>query len=134
MAAPRPGSQRSRVDTHRVGRRFEELVAERLEAEGWTILERNFRYGRREIDLIVRRDRTTAFVEVKGRRGTRCGDPLEAITPRKRREIEEVARFWVTRHGDEGLDYRFDAVGVREGAGGEIEIVHVEDAWRPGWR
>jgi putative endonuclease len=122
------------VDTHRVGRRFEDLAADWLSAAGWRILDRNTRFGRREIDLVVRRGPVVAFVEVKGRRGAGCGDPLAAITARKRAEIEEVARFWVARHGLPGVRYRFDAVAVRPLPHGGFEIEHVEDAWRPGWR
>jgi putative endonuclease len=122
------------VDTHRVGRRFEEMAADWLVRAGWRILDRNTRHGRREIDLVARRGALVAFIEVKGRRSGRCGDPLEAITPRKRAEIEEVARFWIARHGTPDLRYRFDAIGVRRGSDGLFEIEHVADAWRPGWR
>lgn len=117
-----------------MGRRFEDLAAGWLASRGWAVLERNVRFGRREIDLVIRRGAVVAFVEVKGRRGSRCGDPLDAITPRKRGEIEAVARIWVSRHGVHGARYRFDAVAVREAADGSLEIEHVEDAWRPGWR
>jgi putative endonuclease len=134
MEATRPARHLPRVDTHRVGRRFEELAADWLVRAGWRILDRNTRYGRREIDLVARRGSLVAFIEVKGRRSDRCGDPLEAITARKRAEIEEVARFWVERHGTPGLRYRFDAIAVRRDARGGLEVEHVEDAWRPGWR
>jgi putative endonuclease len=122
------------MDTHRIGRRFEDVAAAWLEARGWRIVERNVRFGRKEVDLVMRRGDLVVFVEVKGRRGGRYGHPLEAITPRKRHEIELVASWWLARAGDPALRCRFDAVAVTPGADGGVEIEHVEDAWRPGWR
>ena len=120
------------MDTHRAGRRFEGVAARHLEARGWRVIERNLRWHRKEIDLVVRRGDLVAFVEVKGRGGRECGHPLEAVTPRKRREIEAVARWWVASRGVAGLVYRFDAVAVEESADGRLRVEHVEDAWRPG--
>ena len=65
---------------HELGRRGEALAAELLEAAGWRILARNFRYRRKEIDLIARRGAVVAFVEVKARAGPAFGHPLEAVT------------------------------------------------------
>ena len=117
------------MDTHARGRRFEDHAARYLSAAGWTLLGRNVRAGRREIDLVIRRGRTVAFVEVKGRRDDRTGDPLAAITPRKQIEIARVAREWIRTHGRPGDEYRFDAVAVRCRPGGRVEVEHVEDAW-----
>lgn len=118
------------ADPHEFGRRCEELAAESLIAAGWRIVARNYRFGRREIDLIARRRRVVAFVEVKGRRGDGFGHPLEAITRRKREEIRRVAEQWIARNGGPGLIYRFDAVGVTLEAAGGPRVEHVEDAWR----
>jgi putative endonuclease len=113
-----------------VGDRGERLAAEHLERAGWTVLARNFRVGHREVDLVARRGEVVAFVEVKTRAGMGYGHPLEAITRRKRREIEQVAGCWLERHGVAGDVYRFDAVAVLLPTGGEPLIEHVEDAWR----
>jgi putative endonuclease len=90
--------------------------------------------GRLEIDLVARREKTVAFVEVKTRVGASFGSPLEAVTVAKRREIVRVASAWVDRFGRREDEYRFDVIGVtlRSGVGPRIE--HVEDAFRPGWR
>ena len=118
-----------------LGREGEAIAARHLEAAGWTVLERNYRAGRNEVDLIVRRGRTVAFVEVKSRRGNGFGHPLEAITERKRVEIAKVARAWMrARGGLRGLTLRFDAVAVRFGDSREARpapcVEHVADAWR----
>lgn len=96
---------------------------------GYEIVARNVRAGREEIDLIVRRRRTVAFVEVKGRAGRGRGHPLEAIDHRKRSAVARVARAWIREHGRAGDRYRFDAVAVLPGPAG-WEVEHVADAWR----
>jgi len=113
-----------------LGDRGERMAAEYLERAGWSILARNFRLGHREIDLVARRGEVVAFIEVKTRAGLGYGYPLEAITAKKRREIQQVAAAWMERHGRDGDVYRFDAVSVLVRAGGEPVIDHVEDAWR----
>lgn len=115
---------------HELGRKGEALAAELLEANGWRILARNFRFRRKEIDLIARRDGIVAFVEVKARAGPAFGHPLEAVTWAKRREIETAARAWVARYGRPADVYRFDTVAVLFGEGEPPRLLHVEDAWR----
>lgn len=112
-----------------LGVRGEDLATEFLERGGWRILHRNFRLGRKEIDLVVRRDGVVAFVEVKTRGGLDFGHPFEAITRRKQREIRQVAEAWIARHGTPDEDYRFDAVAVLIQAGSPPLIEHLEDAW-----
>lgn len=121
---------------HALGRWGEERAARFLERRGWRVLARNYRFGRREIDLVVRRGRVVAFVEVKTRAGEGFGPPQEAITALKRREIEAVASHFLARHELGDVEVRFDAVavtvGVRPGSR-VVGIEHLEDAWRPGW-
>ena len=120
------------ASTHEIGRRFEEAAARHLSERGWEILDRNVRFHHKELDLVIRRGALVAFVEVKGRRGRGYGHPLDAITWRKRREIEACARWWIERFGEEGLSYRFDAVAVERAADGGFVTTHIEDAWRLG--
>jgi putative endonuclease len=92
----------------------------------------NYRFGRREVDLVVRRGCLVAFVEVKTRAGSGFGAPEDAVTRLKRREIEAVAREFLWRHRLDDIDVRFDVVAIVVGTGrGVIRIEHLEDAWRP---
>ncbi|HSW30819.1 MAG TPA: YraN family protein [Longimicrobiales bacterium] len=121
---------------HALGRWGEGRAARFLERRGWTILARNYRFGRREVDLVVLRDGLLAFVEVKTRAGTGFGSPQDSITLLKRREIEAVAAQFVDRHRLHALAVRFDAMAIlvrRRAGGSDVIIEHVEDAWRPGW-
>ena len=127
---PRPGTGASAVAR---GRRFEDAAAADLAARGYRVLGRNVRFGHKEVDLVVEREGVVAFVEVKGRYGSRSGHPLDAVTPGKRREVEAVARWWVRTHPP-AAGYRFDAVAVeaRDHDPSGWEITHIPDAWRPG--
>lgn len=115
---------------HELGRRGEDLAAEWLQERGWELLERNFRLGHKEIDIVARRDDLVAFVEVKTRAGLGWGHPFESITRAQRREIARVATAWIDRHGPRGCLYRFDAIAVLWAAGREPVVEHLEGAWR----
>ena len=109
-----------------------ERIAERwLRRQGWRVVQRRFRNGRRDIDLVVERDGTVAFVEVKARRGAGFGGPVEAVNWRKQRELTRSARVWIDRHGRERESYRFDVVGVLVD-GERVRVRHVENAFALG--
>ena len=109
------------------------LLGERIAArwmlqEGWTIAAHRFRSGHRDVDLVMRRGREIAFVEVKARRGQEFGDPVEAVHHRKRRELVKSAQVWADRFGNSSNIYRFDVVGVLL-TGQKVRIRHVENAF-----
>ncbi len=106
-----------------------ERIAERwLRARGWRVLARRFRSGRRDLDLVVARDGVVAFVEVKARRGTAFGDPVQAVHWRKQRELARSALVWLDRHGRPDLPCRFDVIGVLV-EGSRVRVRHVENAF-----
>ena len=107
-----------------------ERVAQRwLEKGGWRVLQRRFRSGHRDIDLIVERNGLVAFVEVKARRAGEFGDPVEAVNWRKQRELSRSASVWIDRHGRPGEVYRFDVIGVLV-AGERVRVRHVANAFQ----
>ena len=106
-----------------------ERIAERwLRRRGWRVVQRRFRSGHRDIDLVVERDGTVAFVEVKARQGADFGGPVQAVNYRKRKQLERSAMVWIDRHGQESESYRFDVVGVLLN-GAEVRVCHVENAF-----
>jgi putative endonuclease len=97
------------------GRAAEEAAAQRLVRDGWTLLGRNVRVGRGELDLIARRRGVLAFVEVKARRTAEYGAPEDAVDPRKRRQVARLAELWlaVRPWALRGVtDVRFDVIAV----------------------
>ena len=116
------------LNRRRVGDRGEALALEYLAEKGYTPIERNYRTRFGEIDLVVRDEGTLVFVEVKLRRGTDFGNPLEAVTPRKRARIRLVAELYLAEKGTSYDEVRFDVVGILLRAG-KPEVRHVEDAF-----
>lgn len=106
-----------------------ERIAERwLRKRGWRIVQRRFRSGHRDIDLVVEQSGVVAFVEVKARRGDRFGDPVEAVNWRKQKELGRSARVWIDRHGRPTDAYRFDVVGILV-CERRVRVRHVEGAF-----
>ena len=116
-----------------LGEKGEQLAADHLVALGWRVLDRRFRSGHRDIDLIVERrsgaSRVIAFVEVKTRADRGFGGPLGAVHWRKQREMAHAARHWMSRHRLPNDTFRFDVVGIVYGSGAP-EVVHIENAFR----
>ncbi len=113
----------------RFGEHAERLAVAYLERGGWRILDRNWRFHHKEIDLVAERDGLVAFIEVKARGAARLAHPLEAIGAAKRRDLATAARAWVAARGAPYRAFRFDAISVTRGAAG-TSVRHVEDAWR----
>jgi putative endonuclease len=106
-----------------------ERIAERwLKRQGWRVLQRRFRSGHRDIDLVVEQEGTVAFVEVKARRGLAFGDPVEAVNWSKQKELVRSASVWIDRHGRPAESYRFDVVGVLV-EGDRVRVRHVPNAF-----
>ena len=116
-----------------------ERIAERwLRRQGWRVVQRRFRSGHRDIDLVMERDGTVAFVEVKARAGLGFGGPIEAVNWSKQKELARSASVWIERHGRVGEAYQFDVVGVLV-EGERVRVRHVpnafslaESSWAPG--
>ena len=111
-----------------LGELGERIAARWLRRGGWRIVAHRFRSGHRDIDLVVEREGTVAFVEVKARRSGGFGGPVEAVGWRKQRELARSAAVWIDRHGQPGEAYRFDVIGVVV-AGGSVRVRHVENAF-----
>lgn len=129
-----------------MGRAAEEVVACRLLASGWAILERNARTRHGEIDIVAVDRADLVFVEVKaGREGSLAGPerPVLAIGPRKQRRLRRLAAAWLAERrpstptgSDRRLgarrqgNLRFDAVGVTFAADGSVaDFEHIRSAW-----
>ncbi|HEX5848251.1 MAG TPA: YraN family protein, partial [Rubrobacter sp.] len=97
-----------RLTNRSAGARGEDLALRYLIGRGYELVERNYRNRRGEIDLIVRKRDTIVFVEVKLRRSTGFGDPLEAVTPRKQATIRSLAEQYLADYQPDYDTLRFD--------------------------
>ena len=94
---------------------FEQRALRHYRLRGYRILGTNVWSGGYELDLVVRRGRRLAFVEVKAKSGERLGDPLEMVTKEKQRRLRLAAEAWLASHPEcAGLEARFDVVAVRK--------------------
>ena len=114
-------------DKIKTGSKGEQLAAEFLSGKGFEIVARNYRHARGEIDMIVRRDDWTIFVEVKTRSSLDFGQPEEFVTPGQARKIYDAAEEFIFSTDWQG-HVRFDVVSVLMKGEECLEIEHFEDA------
>jgi putative endonuclease len=98
----------------------EKLAAAHYRAQGYAVLERNWRCRTGEIDLICARGTTLVICEVKARTGSAHGHPLEAVTAPKQRRLRRLAAVYLQRQERRWSDVRFDVAGVLDGT---LEVV-----------
>lgn len=108
-----------------LGRTGERLAMERLIAQGYQIVERNFRCRYGEIDLIAEEGTDLVFIEVKTRRGTSHGLPEDAVTLAKQRKIIQVATHYLDLHTCAECSWRIDVVAVQLSASGKLEEIRI---------
>ncbi|MCH8173234.1 MAG: YraN family protein [Proteobacteria bacterium] len=120
-----PRDKKSRKKAYARGHKGEGLAALYLRLKGYRILERRYQTPVGEVDLIARRGRTLAFVEVKARQNYHDG--VEAITRRQQLRTIKAAEYFLSSHpGMASLDLRFDAIIALPG----FQLRHLEGAWQ----
>ena len=100
----------------------EDLVAAWYVRAGYTIIARNWRCPRGELDIVAWRDGVLVVCEVKARRSTNFGDPFEAITPAKMQRLRRATAAFVAARPSPLLridQIRFDAASV---IGARVEV------------
>jgi putative endonuclease len=108
------------------GRRGEVIAAWYLWLSGWRILARRQRVGAGEVDLVARKGRTVAFVEVKWRASSAALDL--AIDARRLKRVARAAEALASRYAKPGDDVRIDVILVAPGAWPR----RIANAWQPG--
>ena len=135
VRAARGGDGRPRDHRRTLGRYGEKLAVEHLLARGFSLLARNYRTRRGEIDLIAFDGRTLIFVEVKTHQLGRLQppasvSPLAYLSAGQLARYRPVAQAWLDdpRHASPVAQrMRFDAIGVLVNAkGAVVDLQHVE--------
>lgn len=111
-----------------VGREGEALAANFLQQKGYEIVDRNWHYGPKEIDIVAREGDTMVFVEVKTRSTLAFELPQEAVTKKKMKNLVEAADAYMIQNNID-LEGRFDIVAVLNGNPPKV-IEHLEGAWQ----
>ena len=112
-----------------LGQQGETEAAAFLEAKGYRILERNWRSGRAELDIVAMDGTTLVFVEVKTRSDDTFERPEMAVDARKRRLMARAAADFMRQRGHEWA-IRFDILSLIL-RGGVFYVDHFEDAFFP---
>ncbi len=110
-----------------LGKKGEQLALELLEKKGYTILDKNWRYQKAEVDIIAQKGNTLAIVEVKTRSGTDFGSPQDFVKPKKIKLLVAAIDEYVTSK-DLDVEVRFDIIAIIKN-GGSFSIEHFEDAF-----
>jgi len=122
------------VSAAETGRLGEDVAVDLLEAKGYRILDRNYRFSREEVDIVAFQPTPKndggmlVFVEVKARRGTGFGRPEDAVDKAKQLAIRRVAEAYLHERRLMPAPVRFDVIAVLLGDG-EPEIEHFENAF-----
>ena len=112
----------------RLGKSGEDLAVDFLKKKNFEILERNYRFGHKEIDIIGKDKNTVVFIEVKTGRSKIFGSPLEWVNLRKQKRMVEVAQDYIQKNNFTDFDFRFDVVAITIEKG-KREIEHIENAF-----
>ena len=103
--------KRSRQVAEQYGRRAETIALWYLRLKGYKLLARRFKSPAGEVDLIMRKGKTTAFIEVKAR--TTVDDGVLAVTTYQSRRIASAAAFYTSRDDKAATSFqRFDIIAI----------------------
>lgn len=112
------------MDRQELGGRSEQLVAEALERDGYTVRERNVRCRFGELDIVAEKDALLCFVEVRSRSTDAQGDPALTVSRAKQRKVVLSAMEWLQRHRLFEREIRFDVASVvGRGKDAQVELI-----------
>lgn len=116
-------------NSHTQGIEGEELAKRHLQFNGYRILERNWRFGKYEIDIIASKDNTIVIVEVKTRKTDTFGEPEIFVTKQKQKFLVAAANEYIVSNNIE-METRFDIIAIiRDNNSSTVK--HLEGAFYP---
>jgi putative endonuclease len=94
------------------GRWAEDLASAWLEANGMSVMDRNYRFMKAEVDIVTFDQKEIGFVEVRSLKSTLFGRPEETISEAKKRLIYQASEAWLHEKRMDGVRIRFDVIAV----------------------
>ncbi|MDT0690882.1 YraN family protein [Salegentibacter sp. F188] len=110
-----------------LGKKGEEMAAEFLQKNGYTIVARNFVYQKAEVDIIARKSNSLIAVEVKTRSTPDFGDPQEFIKKKQIQQLLKAVNYFAEEQ-ELDLEVRFDVIAIIKNQAG-TKIEHLKDAF-----
>jgi putative endonuclease len=112
---------------NQLGKKGEQLAVDHLLKNDYTIVERNYRFDKAEVDIIAQKKDTLAIVEVKTRSSTDFGNPQDFVKPKQIKNLVKAVDEYVTVN-DLDVEIRFDIIAIVKN-GKSYDIEHLEDAF-----
>lgn len=119
------------TDKQQLGRLGEDLALKYLENQQFLILEKNWRYGHLEVDIIAQNDRFIIFCEVKTRSSDKILAPEQAVSTQKQRNLIKAANHYVYTKKIPA-EVRFDIISILM-KGDNHQLNHIPGAFTPRW-
>ena len=117
------------AEHNKLGKEGEEIACALLRDKGYQIVDRNWRFGKLELDIIAKKNDTLIVVEVKTRANDYYGDPEDFVPRSKQRHIIKAANEYIMQK-DVNLETRFDIIAILVD-GKEKTVKHLENAFYP---
>ena len=110
-----------------LGKEGEDLAVAYLIKNNYTILERNYRYLKAEIDIIAKKNNVLAVVEVKTRSSNSFGNPQDFVKPKQIKNLVTAIDQYIETK-DLNVDVRFDIIAIIKNEK-QIKLEHIQDAF-----
>jgi putative endonuclease len=114
---------------YQLGQKGEEMAVIYLKQNGYDIKERNWRFGKLEVDIIAQKGNILSIVEVKTRTGDYFGEPEEGVTRAKERFLATAADHYIISKNLD-VEVRYDIISIVMHQG-RHELKMIEDAFYP---
>ena len=115
------------AEHNELGTKGEDTAVEFLKSNGHTILTRNYRHGKAEIDIISTHESFLVFTEVKTRSTDYFGFPEESVDKKKRKKIRRAAEEFMFENKLD-TEVRFDIISITD-LNGKLKVYHIKDAF-----
>jgi len=112
---------------NQLGKKGEQMAVDFLLETGYEILERNYRFDRAEVDIIVKKEQILAIIEVKTRSTSDFGDPQDFLKPKQIQRIVKAVDEYVIKN-KLNVEVRFDIIAIVKEKNG-FSIEHLENAF-----
>lgn len=113
---------------NRTGHAGEDLAAKYLSENGYSILHRNWRHARREVDIIADKNGILHFVEVKTRRSLKFGHPEEQVDAKKIQNLLHASEEYLYQN-PQWQRIQFDILSITMLPGEEVDFFLIEDIY-----
>ena len=113
---------------NKIGIKGEQIAADYLLNKGYIIVHRNWRSGKKEVDIIALKGDMLVIVEIKTRTNLDFGFPEEAVNRKKQQFLKTAAYAFMSQY-PQYLNIRFDIISILLDGENINEIMHFEEAF-----